>query len=63
MFFFACPACSCRISVCHGGNIVLTSRCPSCNILIAFVREQRTLLDKIKDSWTPTDLLLSIKEA
>lgn len=63
MFFFSCPACSSRISMCHGQNAPVVSHCPECHITLAFVKEQRTLLDKIKDAWTPIDLILSVNDA
>ena len=57
MFFFACPACSSRIVMCAGKVAPVVTRCPECSVLLAFIHEQRTLLDKIKDAWTPSDLI------
>ena len=57
MFFYNCPACSSRIAMCVGRSAPVVSRCPECSVLLAFLHEQRTLLDKIKDAWTPSDLI------
>jgi len=62
MLFFACPACSSRITICYGKNAPVVSRCPQCSILLAFVHQERTLLDKIRDSWTPFDLIKAVHE-
>lgn len=63
MFFFSCPACSSRISMCCGKAAPIISHCPECKITLAFIREQRTLLDKIRDSWTPIDLISAVNDA
>ena len=62
MFSFACPACSSRIVMCVGKNVPVVSRCPGCSVLLAFIHEQRSLLDKIRDAWTPTDLVKSVND-
>lgn len=63
MFFFACPACQCRIVLCHGSAAPVISHCPECHIMLAFIKEKRSLLDKIKDAWTPLDLIASVNDA
>ncbi len=62
MFFFSCPACSTRIAMCYGKNAPVVTHCPECSITLAFIREHRTLLDKIKDAWTPVDLITSVND-
>lgn len=61
MFFFECPSCSNRVALC-ASMPPKTYKCPSCSIAIAFVYTTRSLVEKIKDAYTPSDLIQTIKE-
>lgn len=63
MYFFSCNICASRGAMCCGPITPQQGvRCPRCFEPLTSVRVTRTLMDKIKDAWTPADLLEAIDD-
>ena len=64
MYFFSCNICASRGAMCYGNASIPQQgiNCPRCFKPLTSVREQRNLLDKIKDAWTPTELVEAIND-
>jgi hypothetical protein len=58
MYFFSCNVCACRGAMCWGSFAPqLDIKCPKCSEPLASLKRRRTLIDKIRDAWTPSELV------